>query len=505
MQGINLYTKDFGLGVSPPDTGNRIFIVGGTLGPFNGGIADALTSRTPGDFRSAGGVTKATEAAALAVQSTGAAVTLIGFDGATTAASANFFQSRAAGSVMTTQLTVSLSAPVPDDLCVNVQFLSAGTVGTVGLQYRLTLDGGQNWSATKSLGTATTISLAPYAQSLVLAAGEVIPVLCSIAVVTYAGIGGANALSAIVSAINSALPGDAIYLASNESNATVASACALVLAAESQNRNMDLITEVRDIDHTGVESGSTWAGAAVVQASHTVNRIWAPMPGHYPTPGAFADSSTPRRSLALHLALRYLLNSEHADPARVSAGRSSILTAIPTTPIPAGVDRVMRAPGAAFDPEYLHDERARPVFDAAGIGSAATLVDLTGFYFYNARLRSAPGSDFDLVQISRVVHKARRLAYRALTRYLHEEILVDEVTGLISEGDAATKDAQVQQQLVDGITSKGNASKVTFHFSRTDNVLSTKAINSSIGVVPRGYLKTINCEVSLVNPALATG
>jgi Protein of unknown function (DUF2586) len=501
-QGINIFTKDFGLGVAPPDTGNRIFIVGGTSGPFTGGVAEPITSRVPGDFRTGAGVNKATEAAALAVQTTGAAVTLFGFDAATTAATANVFQSRAAGAVMGTQLTVSFSADPPDDLSICVQFLNTGTIGTTGLEYRITLDGGQNWSPTKSLGTATTISLAPYAQNLVLTASEVIPAQCSIVAVSYAKIGGANALAAITAAINSALPGDAIYLASNESDATVASACALVLAAETQNRNMDLITEVRDMDRLGSETYSTWGAAAVVSASHTVSRIWCPCPGHYPTPGAFSDSPASRRSLALHLALRYLLNAAHVDPARISTGRSSVLTALPTLPIPSAANRVMKSPALANDPEYLHDERARPIFDAVGISSASTLVDLTGFYFYNARLRSTPGSDFDLVQISRVVHKARKAVYRALTRYLHEEITIDGETGFITEQDAAAKDAEVQQQVVDSIISVGNASSVLFQFSRTDNVLSTKTINSDLNIVPRGYLKTINSTVQLVNPAI---
>ena len=55
--------------------------------------------------------------------------------------------------------TGDVLAPPADDTNPVVQFLTGGTIGTTGITYRYSLDGGNKYSGTRELGTATSISL----------------------------------------------------------------------------------------------------------------------------------------------------------------------------------------------------------------------------------------------------------------------------------------------------------------------------------------------------------
>lgn len=499
-QGIHVVTRDFNLGVAPPDPGNRIFVVGPSKAPAIAGVCEAVTSRVPQDYVDAGGFAKGSCIAAGLVKDTGAAVTFIGFTAGTANTVTPIFETRTAGAVASPGLTLSFSSIPLDDLRCGVRFMNSGTIGTTGLSYKLTLDGGMSWSEVKALGTALSIPLSPYSESIVLTTGEAVAANTEFVAVCYSNIGGTSAIAAVTAAIASRNPGDAIYLASEESNATVASCAALVLAAEDKNRNLDLITECRDIAPLGSESVTTWGTAAAVQGKHVTNRKWSPCPGHYYAAGAFATSPILRRSAAYFLASRYLTNDVHVDPAHVSKARGSELTPSAIYSAPNKTDRIMRSPGATNDPDYQHDEEARPMFDALGLTSLYQIQDESGFFFYNARLQSAPGSDYDLVQMSRVMNKFRRVVYRAQRKYQHGSMILDKKTGTILESDASTKDAFVLAQLVAEMSE--NVTDVKFAYSRTDNVIQTKKLTSYGGLVPVGYAKELTTTVGFENPQI---
>ena len=115
-QGIFLTTRDFGLGVAPPDTGNRIFVVGPSLGALVDNVSAPINSTNAADFRTAFGVTKLSEYCGFLVSTTGCAVTAIGFNAATASANTNYFSTRLGSNatVAGTQLVVAfLLVPSP--------------------------------------------------------------------------------------------------------------------------------------------------------------------------------------------------------------------------------------------------------------------------------------------------------------------------------------------------------------------------------------------------------
>jgi hypothetical protein len=148
------------------------------------------------------------------------------------------------------------------------------------------------------------------------------------------------------------------------------------------------------------------------------------------------------------------------------------------------------------------DEQKTPALDAARFATLRTIVGLPGYYVTNPRIMAAPTSDFQYLQLGRVMDIASTLNRFALLYYLNSSVRVNKTTGLILEADAQAIEQRVLSIVRSGTTQPGYASDVTVVLDRTVNVLSTGRISTKLRVTPLGYLKGIDTEVSLYNPAL---
>ena len=61
---------------------------------------------------------------------------------------------------------------------------------------------------------------------------------------------------------------------------------------------------------------------------------------------------------------------------------------------------------------------------------------------------------------------------------------------------------QLKAQLDNQLTNAGAISSCTVSIPPNQNVLSTATLNVTIGIVPLGYIKTINVTIQFVNPAI---
>lgn len=497
MQGVNILIGDGALGVQPPDPGARFVVVGlasataSNPSPFDPAhITAPLTTRDPSQFAKMFGRTKGTEAAALLCQKSGATVTFIGFEKSTTAVKA-YRTDRVTGSV---QLTVVFTGDPLDDSNFVIKFTKAGIIGTDAIEYQISADGGQNFSPVKVL-SGVTIPLAPYAGVLTFTAAETVAI-GDVQVASYkAPLGATYARAAVQSAFDLGFAFKGILLASNEADGTITSIVGDVDAAEASKVYTYLCAETRDIAFDGSETVAAWAADAMDTAQAAVSKRYYPFPGHAPTAGGYADSPSQRRSFAWHAALRQLTNAEHTDPARVTTGNGSTLSPFGILPAPAV--SLIKDKTETGDPEYVHDERINPLFDAVGVASTETIIGLRGLYCRNGRLQSLPGSDFDLVQFIEVMNKGARVCYASLLTFYHTDVRVN-ADGTILEEDAVAIEEFVRAALENSLVASGNASAVEFTVSRIDNLLSTRALTCTAGIQPKGYLKTINLGLSYV-------
>lgn len=501
MQGVNILIGDGALGVQPPDPGARYVVVGlasattSNPSPFTvDDVTEPLTTRDPAAFAKMFGRTKGTEAAAYLCQNSGATITFIGFK-KSGAAVDEFRTDPVTG---TTQLTVTFSQEVLDDVSCVVKFSKGGIIGTAVLEYSLSLDGGQNFGPTKTMA-GTTIPLTPYAGNLVFTAAEVVAAGDIQVASSKAPTGVTNARKAVQNALLLPFSFKGGLLASNESNATITSIAADIDAAEASKTWTYLCVETRDIGWDGGETVSAWGAVAAATAQCAVSKRYYPFPGHAPTAGGYADSPSMRRSFAWHAALRQLVNAEHTDPGRRTTGNGSILSPIAILQPP--VVGYMKDKTKTGNPEYVHDERVTPIFDALGIASTETIKGRNGLFIKNGRLQSPPGSDFDLVQFIEVMNRGARIIYDALLTFYHTDVRVN-AGGTILEEDAVVIEEFVKSKL-EVMKADGNVSEVQFSVSRVDPILSTRTLTCSGGLQPKGYAKTINAGLSYV-PVVVT-
>ncbi len=149
------------------------------------------------------------------------------------------------------------------------------------------------------------------------------------------------------------------------------------------------------------------------------------------------------------------------------------------------------------------DEFKTPALDAQRFCTLRTEVGDPGFFVTNPNMMAAPGSDYGLMQMGRVMDVACATTRQAMLPFLNSRITVDASTGYIAPIWASRIEKRVQKILSAVLVAAGDADAVTAVVTRNVNILSTKTIPITIGVVPHGYAKFINVTIGFVNPALA--
>jgi hypothetical protein len=173
-----------------------------------------------------------------------------------------------------------------------------------------------------------------------------------------------------------------------------------------------------------------------------------------------------------------------------------------------GAESVGPIPGAlAID----HNEYTQNAgLDAAKIGTARTYANLEGFYLTNVWLASPTGSDFEYWQHGRMIDEACKIVSARHAELISSNVVVKaDGTGALTEFAAQAIEKKVQRSLdaaigsalrgigpttVDGST--GHVSDQRYQVDRTANVLSTKTLQATVTLVPRGYLKNLTATLS---------
>lgn len=154
--------------------------------------------------------------------------------------------------------------------------------------------------------------------------------------------------------------------------------------------------------------------------------------------------------------------------------------------------------------EVYHDEGLNPGLNANRFMTVYSLNGLDGYFVSNANLMSTETSDFDLLQLGRVMDEACRVTNLFFSLKLSTDVRLDRKTGFILEKDARALESGNDSGIVNRLIATGNASPLSQYttVARDDNIAVTKTLHVTVKILPLGYIKDVEATMTFTNPAL---
>lgn len=473
---VTINELDGQMGILPPSAGRLLAMVG----PSTGGTANVPTTLAKvSDVVSAFTSGPLVEAGAHAIERWGRPVLFVKTGRTTAGAAGSVGVTGVAG---TSVITADGSSEPLDDFDVVFKVVAGGTIGTTGITFRYSLDGGANYSALTALGTANTYTIPGSGVKLNFAAGTL--VAGDVATVrTSAPCWNTSELGTALDALAASVvqweiceivgPIDANAFDTIETKFAAMAAAGkfrswigntrMPNAAESEATYLSSLTGVFSVKSS--VRGMLCAGACDLTSSVSGRKY--------------------RRPVAHAVAARESSLSEEQNSANLNLGTL------------VGVS-IRDANGNVKH----HDESANPGLDDARFTVLRTVDGIPGVYVNRPRVFSTELSDFQLLPHRRVMDLAHAALRVYFMRRLNKPILVNPTTGYILESEAREIENGALKAMEAVLLAKPKASGCTFALSRTDNLLSTKTLNGQARVIPLAYPEFITVDVGFTNPAL---
>ncbi len=382
----------------------------------------------------------------------------------------------------TSVVTLDTAEP-DDDFDIEIDFVTGGTIGTAGITYRYSTDGGRTWSAAQALGTAATI--------------------------TVPGTGGVN----FDFGAGTVVAGDALRTRTKAPNWNATELGDALTALANSAIAWDLVEIVGPIDASAFDAIETKFASMVTAGKY---KAWI---GHARMPNLAESEAT---YLA---ALNTIFSAKASVHGVLCAGAEKLTSSVSGRKYRRPVSFVYAALEASVSEEVdvadvnlgpltgvsirdengnpdEHDESINPGLDDARFTVLRTWDGIQGVYVNRPRLFSADGSDFQLLPHRRVMNIAHSVLRTYFIRRLNKAVRVDGATGYILEADAREIESGARAVLRAALLAKPKASAIEFTLSRTDNLLSTRTMTGSARIVPLAYPEQIELEVGFKNPAL---
>jgi hypothetical protein len=481
---VNITELDGALGVIPSSAGKLTAFIGcATGGPLNLPAAFARVTDLVASFL--GG--ELVEAAASYIYTTGRPALVVRAAGSTAPVLGVVTPTMTGTSIVTVAVPSGGAGPV-DHYEMRVKFPTGGTVGTAGIVYQVSFDGGRNYGLKTELGTLNKIAVGGVEFSL--GVGTIVAGDAFACVVHPAQWSGVELQAALTALGQSAVQWEQLSIVGTldaTTAGTVDTWCAGIRNSQHKYRSWIGAARVSNRDDpAAIESEAAyltamtgvWSGFASTRAaiSGGACRLTSGVNGrNYRRPVSWP-----------------LVNAQGAVTEEVNVADPN-LGALPGVTI--------RDPNGNVDE---HDESINPGLDDIGLTVLRTWDGYSGTYVNRPLLKSNPGSDYTIIPYRRVMNLAEVVAYQYFVLRLNKPIRVDPTTGYILETEALEIEAGANAVLIGALLTKPKASSVSFVLSRTDNVLSTKTLTGSIRLTPLAYPETINLDTSYFNPALVT-
>lgn len=480
LPAVILNELDGQLGVLPD--GRKALAIAGPAGsgPLDTPVTIARTTDVLSTFT--GG--QLVHAACYAIRNYGVPVTLVR-TGATTAATEETIDTT--GVTGTSVVTYGADTTADDDYDLYFKVIAGGTIGTAGITYQWSLDGGLTLSPVTALGTANTFNF---------------PNSGGVGFAFAAGTLGAGSI--VRGRTHGPKPnGTEVGTALDKLRLTTIQWDLLELAFDI---DATLFDAVETSFGTGIMKRRAWMGSARCPTNAETEATYKTA-----LDGIFGAKATTRGLLCAGAAditsgadfRKYRRPIVHAVAPRLA----NVSEEIDIADIDLGT-----LPGVSIRDESgnvkHHDEAANPGLDDSRFCTLRTDDDYQGVFVTNPRILSTSGSDFEFMQHRRVMNLFRTVLDRYLKKRLSKPIIVSRKTGkiLASEADAIDAEMNALCEAVLMATPKasgGGLSGGAFaRVSRNDVLLSTKTLTGQGGLIPLAYPKAILFDIGMRNPAL---
>lgn len=370
-----------------------------------------------------------------------------------------------------------------DDYEFAFEVIDGGTIGTDGITFRWSLDGGRTWSPETSLGVATSF---------------VFPESGGVQIDFAAG--------TLVAGDKATFRGDAPLW----NTAEIASALDALFASV---LDWEICHVVGNLDGTSFDVIDPKFTGGVANGAY---RSWY---GHARMPDLGESEADYRTALVA------LLGNKATNHGSICAGAGEVISSVsgrayrrPASFVIAAREQSVSEevniadinlgslPGISIrdslgNPKH-HDESINPGLDDARFTVLRTWKGRQGIFVNRPRIFSSAGSDFDIHPKRRVLNLGHAALRAYFERRLNRPIRVDAATGFILELEAREIEAGARTALRSVLGAKPKASGWQVTISRTDNILSTKTITGQARIIPLAYPEFIELDFGFLNPAL---
>lgn len=473
------------------------------IGTCSGGTAaQVVPSRDPNTLKTAVGTGPAVEAASMII---GRGGTVLFMKAATiTAGAAGVVTAFATGSSV-----VTVTGAPYDSYFAKFLVVKGGTIGTTGITFRLSLNGGRNYGPEIALGTATSYAVTGTNMTLAFAAGTMVatesvtfatqePLTSAASVQTclvaleaspYAVTGWGAML--IVGGTLFGTAADGTFGWTGADASTIEGYLDTMVTTKTFPR---AILNARDNKIPSAlwggagETDAVWSAAiALDYAAVSAKRICAVagnynMPGQYPI--AAAGLPRYRRPGAWALAARQVAIQPQTHAGRVSDGAIATIVVDPTND-----------PNDGFN---YHDELNAPALDVARFTSFRKRKGRPGFFVVNPNLMSPAGSVFTILPLGNVMDIGCTLLHQGMEANINADVRLND-NGTIDEIAAQGIETVMRGVLRDNMLAKSRISNFAFSIDRTNNVRTTSVVNFSATLFSRGYILEIDGTVGFGN------
>lgn len=175
-------------------------------------------------------------------------------------------------------------------------------------------------------------------------------------------------------------------------------------------------------------------------------------------------------------------------------------------PISEDISRVRTGPIPGVK-SIEHDEENSPGYSAAKFVTLTKRRGKSGFYVYDPVMRSPTGSDYDLLQMRRVMDVACTAALGALGDYQSDTLQTQPndpdnpaIGGTLDPRQASAIDTEVQAAVTKAVVAEKHASGSQARVVRTDKVVSTRKLRVDITVSSQAWAKDIEGTIGYAVP-----
>lgn len=186
----------------------------------------------------------------------------------------------------------------------------------------------------------------------------------------------------------------------------------------------------------------------------------------------------------------------------------AILGEIAKRPISEDLGRVLT--GAIPGIESIeHDEESSPSYEAAKFVTLRKVKGRAGVYVANPVMRSPAGSDFDLLQMRRVMDVACDALRNALTNFLNETLPTrppdpnnPATGGTLDPVKADAIDTDIKAAVSNAVVADGHATFTSVAVNRTDKIVTTRKLRAKVRIGSNAWAKQIEASIGFAAPSV---